>query len=312
MRKNRTIDLVSCGELLIDMISADFAETMAGVENFKRIPGGSPANLCMNMARLGGNTQLVASVGQDDMGAYLLNYVQSLGFHCETVRQVAEPTTLILVTRSRNVSNFEAYRGADCQIGSAQLPEKLLRNTKIFHTTCFGLSLKPAQTNILKAAERAVEYGCRLSIDANYSPKIWPNQSQALKIVSEYVSNGAFVKISEVDWERLYGSKLTDPNEAADRLLALGAGEVCVTLGADGCLVANAEARHFVPSRPVDVKDTTGAGDAFWSGYLTARLDGHPIERAALAGRRMAELKLGHFGPLPNRVSREIIYEDFL
>ncbi|NJN34428.1 MAG: hypothetical protein HC817_09435 [Saprospiraceae bacterium] len=65
-----------------------------------------------------------------------------------------------------------------------------------------------------------------------------------------------------------------------------------------------------MPTRPVDVKDTTGAGDAFWSGYLTARLDGHGIKKAALAGRKMAETKLGIFGQLPQVIDKELIYSD--
>ena len=311
MEKTRTIDLLSCGELLVDMISADFADSMDQVENFKRIPGGSPANLCMNMARLGNQTQLVACVGTDDMGAYLLHYVQKLGFNCDTVWRVPKPTTLILVTRSKEVSNFEAYRGADSQISLRQFPTSLFEKVKIFHTTCFGLSQQPAQKNILTAAARAVKHGCQLSIDANYAHKIWSDQEEAQKIVAQYVSHGAFVKISEVDWERLYNSKLVDPTAAADHFLGLGAKEVCVTMGAEGCLVTNVSEQHFLPSRPVEVKDTTGAGDAFWSGYLTARLDGHGILQAGMAGRRMAELKLGHFGPLPRKMDRRGIYVDF-
>ena len=84
-------------------------------------------------------------------------------------------------------------------------------------------------------------------------------------------------------------------------------------MGGDGCEVAsNTEGSHFLPTRPVEVKDTTGAGDAFWSGYLTARLDGHNIMDAAKAGRRMAELKLAHFGPLPTTIDRNRVYEDII
>ena len=311
--RNKKIDILCVGEILIDLISTDFADSMDEAESFKRIPGGSPANLGMNMKRLGNNVRLVSSVGNDDMGDFLINYVQKLGLDTVSMKRVNVPTTIILVTRSKNVSNFEAYRGADCQILMSQMPQSLLKNVSIFHTTCFALSKMPAQANILRGAKRAVENGCVLSIDVNYAQKIWQDQKAAQAVVAEYCSHGAFVKVSEVDWERLYGSKLTDAKQAAQYFLNLGAKDVCVTLGGDGCYVAsNTEGGDFLSARPVEVKDTTGAGDAFWSGFLTARLDGHTIINAAKAGRRMAELKLAHFGPLPQKVERNKIYEDII
>lgn len=308
--RNKTIDILSVGELLIDMISTDFAETMDEAEMFKRIPGGSPANLCMNMKRLGNNVRLVATVGTDDMGQYLMRFVENLGLDTQSMRQVSEPTTLILVTRSKNVSNFEAYRGADCQISMAQLNEQLLNEVSIFHTTCFALSKEPAQSHILRGARAAAKLGAQISIDVNYAKKIWENQEEAQNIVADFCALGAWVKCSEVDWERLYNTPLTDASVAARHFLSLGAKEVCITLGGDGCVVASQEGQEFIPTRPIDVKDTTGAGDAFWSGYLTARLDNHSIFDAAKAGRRMAELKLTHFGPLPHSVDKNVVYED--
>ena len=308
----KNIDIISVGELLIDMISIDFAERMDEVETFKRIVGGSPANLAMNMKRLGSNVRLISTVGHDDMGNFLMNYVKNLGLDTSLMRQTNIPTTLILVSRSKNVSNFEAYRGADARISMSQMSDDILGQTAIFHTTCFAMSKKPAQTNILRGAKRAVELGCQLSIDANYAQKIWQNTTEAQRIVAEYCSHGAFVKVSEVDWERLYGSKLEDPKTAAEHFLNLGAKNVCVTLGGDGCFVADTEGGHFLAARKVEVKDTTGAGDAFWSGFLRAKLDGLPIFEAAKAARKMAELKLGHFGPLPAKVSKSLVYEDVL
>ena len=74
--------------------------------------------------------------------------------------------------------------------------------------------------------------------------------------------------------------------------------------------MASSTERHFLPARPVEVADTTGAGDAFWSGFLTAWLDGYTLPDCAKAARRMAELKIGTFGSLPNVVEKKIIYED--
>lgn len=311
MNRFRPIDILSAGELLIDLISTKFADSLEDISDFERLPGGSPANLCMNMARLGNVSKLVASVGNDDMGEYLFNFVKDLSVDCSAISKVTKPTTLILVTRSKEVANFEAYRGADCQISNRQIPNTILPKVSIFHTTCFGLSKKPAQSTILKKAIQAAKVGCQLSIDANYAPKIWPNRTEAQQIISQYCSLGAFVKISEVDWERLYEKPLKDPRVAIQHFLDLGANEVCVTLGGEGCLAANNVEEVFLPARKMEVKDTTGAGDSFWSGYLTAWLDGHDLEKRLLAGRRMAELKIGMVGPLPNQIDKSVIYANF-
>ena len=311
-RRKRPFDLLAAGELLIDFISTDFADSLDDVHHFKRLMGGSPANMCMNMSRLGNQTLLASSVGEDDMGHWVYQQVEQVGVDVRLIAKVTQPTTLILVTRSKAVSNFEAYRLADCQITAEQFPDEILQQINLFHTTCFGLSRPPAGDSILQAADRAAQHGCQLSIDANYAAKIWPDQQEAQTIVARYCELGALVKVSEVDWQRLYGSSLTNAEKAARHFLDLGARQACITMGGEGVFVAACdEAGVFLPARSVDVKDTTGAGDAFWSGYLTAWLDDHGIRHCAMAGRRMAELKLGHFGPLPNQVDRQLIYEDF-
>ncbi len=309
-RRLRNYDILCTGELLIDLISTDFAENLDDASVFKRVAGGSPANLCMNMARLGNKTKLAASVGNDDMGQYLYKMVESLGVDCHQLRKVDVPTSLVLVTRSKTVSNFEPYRAADCEISELQFPVNLFPELSLFHTTCFGLSLEPAKTNIMTAARMAHRQDCQLSIDVNYATKVWPDQEEAQTLVAEYCSMNAIVKVSEVDWARLYNNPLKEPAEAIDHFLGLGANEVCLTLGEGGCVVATANERHIVPGRRIKVKDTTGAGDAFWSGYLTAWLDGYSLEERAKIGRNMAELKLKEFGQLPCWVDKSLITRD--
>lgn len=294
----------------MDLISTDFAAHFGQVSAYRPLPGGSPANLCMNMARLGNNTALACSLGSDDMGHFLRQSAEKLGIDCSRVRHVEVPTTLILVTRSRQVANFEAYRLADRHLLADQLDVAASGDFSIFHTTCFALSLEPAQSSIMEFARSASQRGRQLSIDLNYAQKIWPDREQALRLVSEYCSLGSLLKVSEVDWERLYGKVLTTAEAACDHFLSLGASAVCVTLGGEGAWVASPAERHFLPARPVEVADTTGAGDAFWSGFLTAWLDGHELSDCAKAARRMAELKIGTFGGLPTSIGRQIIYED--
>ncbi|MEZ5044390.1 MAG: carbohydrate kinase family protein [Saprospiraceae bacterium] len=311
-RRHRRFDIISVGELLVDFISKDFANSLYEAKDFKRLQGGSPANLSMNMARLGNTVKLIATVGQDDMGQYLLNCVESLAVDCTHLARIDTPTSLILITRSKEVSNFEAYRAADCHITEDQLSESHLSECSLFHTTCFALSKAPAQQAILKGATFVAKTGGQLSIDANYAQKIWPNQEEAQSIVAQYCSLGALVKVSEVDWQRLYNDQFDHPETAAAHFLGMGAQEVCITLGGEGCFVASQAESYFLPARKIEVKDSTGAGDAFWAGYLTAWLDGSTLLDRAIAGRKMAELKLTCFGALPAQVARQEIYQDLM
>lgn len=306
----RTTDIFCAGELLVDFTTAEFVRTLDEATLFRRIPGGSPANLSMNMARLGNKAMLAATVGNDDMGNVLKNYVARLGVDVSCIAQVEEPTTLFLHTRSANSSALQTYRAADFLLSIRQFPYSRFDDTSLFYTTCFALSKNPAQHVLLEAAEKARRAGVQLSIDANYSEKIWPERREAQRVVAEYCRLGAIIKISDSDYLNLYGEEKSAPEAVLDQFLKMGANEICYTLGANGCWVADGHGQHFVAARDVEIKDASGAGDAFWAGYLTAYLDQKSLPERAQAGRRMAEMKLTQFGQLPDTVDRNDLYSD--
>ena len=157
-------EIVAIGELLIDLISTNYADDFQSADHYQRLPGGSPANLAMNLARLGRSVALVATVGQDDAGALLLTAVREAGVDVDHIARHADPTTLILVTKSRAVSNFEPYRLADRHISADQLPAALLTGSKVVHTTAFALSKEPARRNILAAMATAAAAGASVAV----------------------------------------------------------------------------------------------------------------------------------------------------
>lgn len=297
-------EIVCVGELLLDLISLEYAEDFRSADKYQRLPGGSPANLAMNLARLGRKSGLIATVGRDDAGELLIDAVRSAGADVTYITRQAEPTTLILVTKSQAVSNFEPYRMADRMIFPDQIPQEYLAGTRILHTTAFALSQEPARTTIHEAMEQAANNGIRLSTDFNYADKIWDgNRVAALLSLRKIAATGALVKVSEVDYERLFEKTVIDYHSAAHDIVAMGASVVCLTLGEEGCFIVHPDGEFHLPAREVEVKDTTGAGDAFWSGFLAAHLEGLDWETCARAGRGMAERKLGHVGPLTEQLS---------
>lgn len=302
--------LLSVGELLIDFISTEKTESLLQATHFQRFQGGSPANMASNMAKLGGNVALVSAVGNDNLGVFLTNEIAKSGLDTShLIIAETEPTSIVVVSRTTGTPDFLAYRTADKMIFPENLPDSLLADIAIFHTTCFALSQNPAQNTIVDAAKRAFDLGCQISIDCNYAPSIWPDRKQAWQIIGKYCSANAFVKLSEDDAERLYSYKV-DNEQIIHDFHEMGASLVCLTLGGEGSIVSyNNGANSFrLLNKPIEVLDATGAGDAFWSGFLTAYLDGHDIPTCGKAGSNMAALKLTTVGPLPAEVNKAILH----
>jgi sugar/nucleoside kinase (ribokinase family) len=116
-------------------------------------------------------------------------------------------------------------------------------------------------------------------------------------------------KPSADDARRVFGPDY-EPEQYIRMFHDLGAQTVVFTMGEGGNLISESgKTLVHVPARPVEVVDATGAGDAFWAGFLIATLDGHTTERSVLFAREIVERKLRTKGPLPADIDRAEIYQ---
>ncbi|EIM76474.1 fructokinase [Nitritalea halalkaliphila LW7] len=292
------------GELLVDLIGQEIRDSLFRTHTFRRYAGGSPANLAANLSRLGHSVQLVAAVGQDGLGDYLVHEAERLGVGTAHVQRIAQtPTSMVLLSRSHETPEFIAYRGADAHLEPAAFPYEQLKGAGLFHCTCFALSLAPARETLKRAAETAHAFGVPISLDMNYAPSIWPDRAEARQFVAHWCQLGAWVKVSLDDCRRLFGEDIQE-EEAIAQLLTWGAGLVCFTKGSAGSRLKSAHEDVSVPAEPVHILgEATGAGDAFWSGFLSAYLRGAGAAEALRSGGKMAALKLSIDGPMPEKVS---------
>ncbi len=303
MKKN--IDILCVGEVLIDFIGHQSGVLINNTRDYHRYLGGSPTNVAMNSARLGLNPIMVSSVGNDGFGEYIFKRLAEEGVNTNNIKKLDnKPTSVIFVSKSESTPDFIPFREADYQITEEQIDTETLAQTNIFHTTCFALSKEPAQTTILQKAEEAYNLGCKLSIDLNYAKKLWSSQDLALKVIKAYCKYNPLIKISEDDMLRLFEKEL--PHEEIFQFFHnQGVETVCLTLGSNGVKLSqiNKEIIQLPAIKVEKVMDTTGAGDAFWSGFLFAYIKEKPIEDCLQVALKLAALKLQNVGRLPDNIN---------
>lgn len=295
------------GEVLIDFIGHETG-TLANTKDYHRFLGGSPTNVAVNAARLGLNVALVATCGRDGFGEYIFEKLEKNNVITSHINKVTESTSVIFVSKTVETPDFIPYRQADFQILESQISDDVLSKAKIFHTTCFALSKDPARSTILKKAKKAKSLELQLSIDINFSEKIWTSREEAFEVLKDYLSNNPLVKISDDDCFRLFGEVKTD-EFIFDYFHNLGVTTVCLTKGKDGVKLSDIKEGFFYQEaiKLEAIKDATGAGDAFWTGFLYAKLHNKNLEQCLVIAQKLASIKLQNVGRLPE--NRDIISE---
>ena len=291
--------------MLIDFIGHEVNTSINKTKDYHRFLGGSPTNVAVNASRLGLKTVLVASCGQDGLGDYIVRKLKSNHVNTDHIRKSdVAPTSVIFVSKSTDTPDFIAYRQADCEIYEDQLPDGIIESAKIFHTTCFALSKNPARQTILNRARKAKELGLKLSIDINFSEKIWPDREEAKLILKEYLANDPLVKLSEDDCYRLFAETKSE-EYIFDYFHGLGVTTICLTKGKKGVVVSDLNNGLFFQKALEihEIKDTTGAGDAFWTGFLYAQIQNKTVEESMSIAQKLAAIKLQNVGRLPDNIN---------
>jgi fructokinase len=306
----KTIDIICVGEVVIDFIGHEINTSINKTKDYHRFLGGSPTNVAVNASRIGLKPILVASCGQDGLGDYIVKKLKSNNLDVSYIKKINDlPTSIILVSKSTETPDFIPYRQADCDITIDQLPDEMIQNARIFHTTCFALSKDPARQTILNRAKRAKEFGLKLSIDLNYSERIWPNREDAKKVIKDYLKNDPLLKISEDDCFRFF-EEVKSENFIFDYFHNLGVTTICLTKGKKGVVVSDIHEGLFFQEAEFiqEVKDTTGAGDAFWTGFLYAQIKNKNIKNSISIAQKLASLKLQSVGKLPENIDLESLF----
>ena len=266
-------------------------QTISGGD-FRVYSGGKGANQAIAARRAGGIVRFLGAVGDDDFGQSAIDLLSSEGIDTSGVvrsKQVASGVAMIFVSDA----------GENC-IGVAPganrcvTPESLASQRSAFDEA--GILLIQLETP-MKAVETALAMAARRQLPVILNP------APAAPLPDDLLQGLFCITPNETEAEALTGigiDSLDDAVAAADALRAKGVQNVVITLGARGALLLHAGGSDHRSAEPVEVVDTTGAGDTFNGVLATMIVRGLPLSDAVGAAVRAATVSVRSAGAVPS------------
>lgn len=270
------MDIVTLGELLIDMLPDEAGKSLAEISAFYPKPGGAPANVAIAARRLGAKTAFIGKVGADLFGYHLRDVLRVEGVDTRALRYDSDARTTLAVVLMPDPQHpdFVFYRnpGADMRLTPHELDLDLLAETRAFHFGSLSLTHEPIRSAALTAVQAAEGSGALISFDANFRPALWSSPDEAVTRIRTMLPFVNLLKVNEVELNLLSGTD--DPDAGSRILLDHGPDLVLITLGAHGAYFRTEAGGGPVPAYRARTVDTVGCGDAFIGAVLHKLISG--------------------------------------
>ena len=274
-------DLLALGRLGVDLYPLQHGVGLEDVSTFGKFLGGSAANVTVAAARHGRASGLVSRVGDDPFGRYLLAELERLGVDASGVGVDPVLKTPITFCEIFPPDDFPLYfyrepSAPDLNIEASDLDAESIRRARILWVTLTGFSREPSRAAHLAALD-ARQRRSHTVLDLDFRPMFWDDRADATAFAKHAIGHADIVVGNREECEVAVGE--TDPDRAAEALLARGVSLAIVKLGPRGVLARTADESVIVPPHPVEVVNGLGAGDAFGGALCHGLLEGWGLER---------------------------------
>ncbi|HLF21364.1 MAG TPA: carbohydrate kinase [Aestuariivirga sp.] len=270
--------IVCCGEALIDFLPRISSE---GAAVYQPFCGGSIYNTAIALGRLGIDTGLFTGISTDFFGDQLREGLKASKVDLKYIKHSGYPSMLAFVKLEGGQARYSFFNenSASRMLTRKDLP-KLAAKVRALHFGSISLIAEPGATS-LEALMRRETKTRVICLDPNIRPTVIADRRAYLARISRMIGLCDILKISDEDVAWMTGK--TDAAAAARKWLKAGARIVAVTKGGEGVEAFTARFTTRLPSVPVEVADTVGAGDTFTAGLLAALAKARLLDKKALA-----------------------------
>ena len=181
--QERALDLIALGRVAIDFNPLDYFKPLSESKEYRKYLGGSPANVAVGLARLGGKAGFIGKVSDDRFGDYVTEFFAKEGIDISHITRAEHGEKLGLTFTeilSPTESSILMYRDgvADLMLEPQDVDEEYIASAKALLVSGTALAQSPSREAALKAILLAKKCGTRVIFDIDYRPYNWKNKEE--------------------------------------------------------------------------------------------------------------------------------------
>ena len=290
------------GRAGMDMFAEPIGTKSEFAENFRSDLGGSSANICAGLCKLGSEASLVTSVSDDAVGRFCVNRLNYYGVGTEYVKSVAGEFRTSLAIYESCIDNFQnvIYRNgaADFEVKPSEMDEVDYSQFTALITAGTVFAGQPSRDATFRAFENARAQGIPVIFDIDYRPYSWPSPQVASEVLSRAGEESDMIVGNDEEFGFMAGGMNKGLDKARD-LASAGNRLVIYKMGEEGAITLYNNEEIKTGIFPTEAIKPVGAGDSFMAGLLSSLASGYDLKNSVIRGSACASIVVSLPGCAP-------------
>ncbi len=290
------------GRAGMDMFAEPAGTKAEHAESFRSDLGGSSANICAGLCKLGGQSALVTSVSNDCVGRFCTNKLQHYGVDTQYLKVLDGEYRISLAVYESVLEDFQncIYRNnaVDFQVTTEDVDRVNYSDFGALITAGTVFAAEPSRGSTFRAFENARKVGMPVIFDVDYRPYSWPSPQVAAEVLSRAGEESDLIVGNDEEFGFMAGGIEKGMDKA--RELAQRPGRMVIyKMGQSGAVTFFEGQEIRTGIYPVTAVKPNGAGDSFMAGLLAGIAEGRPLKEAVLRGSACASIVVSQPGCAP-------------
>ena len=290
------------GRAGMDMFADPIGTKSELAENFKSDLGGSSANICAGLCKLGSVASLVTSVSDDAVGRFCINRLNYYGVGTEYVKSVAGEFRTSLAIYESCIDNFQnvIYRNgaADFEVKPSEMDQVDYSRFTALITAGTVFAGQPSRDATFRAFENARAQGIPVIFDIDYRPYSWPSPQVASEVLSRAGEESDMIVGNDEEFGFMAGGIDKGLDKARD-LASEGNRLIIYKMGEEGAITLYNKEEIKTGVFPTQAVKPNGAGDSFMAGLLSSLASGYDLKNSVIRGSACASIVVSLPGCAP-------------